>query len=61
MPVKATLQKDTFEFLYPTTEWQTMILSDMKADDFKVATDLFYIDKEFIFVDAEGTFIQGSN
>lgn len=59
MPVKVTLQKDKFEFLYPTTDWQTMILSDMKNYDFKVATDLFYIDKEFIFVDAEGTLIQG--
>jgi aminopeptidase N len=56
MPVKVTLQKDVFSFLTPTTEWQSLILNDMKANDFKVATDLFYIDKEFIFVDENGAF-----
>ncbi len=49
-PVKITFKKDEFDFIFPTTEWQTLILPDMKASDFKVATDLFYIDKEVIFV-----------
>jgi aminopeptidase N len=53
MPVKVTVKKDTYDFIYPTTEWQTATLKNMKADDFKVATDLFYIDKEFILVDGE--------
>ncbi|MES2590793.1 MAG: M1 family metallopeptidase [Bacteroidota bacterium] len=48
MPVKVTLKKDVFDFIYPTTEWQTITIPFMKADDFKMATDLFYIDKEFI-------------
>jgi aminopeptidase N len=46
MPVKITTKKGVFDFIYPTTEWQTMTLRDMKTTDFKVATDLFYIDKE---------------
>lgn len=49
-PVKATLKKDEFDFIFPTTEWQTIIVRDMKVVDFKIATDLFYIDKEIIFV-----------
>jgi aminopeptidase N len=54
MPVKVTLQKDELDFIYPTTEWQTMILRDMRAVDFKIATDLFYIDTEINFVDSNG-------
>jgi aminopeptidase N len=50
MPVKVTLKKDKFDFIYPTTEWQTINIRDMKVSDFKVATDLFYIDKESIFI-----------
>lgn len=49
-PVKVTLKKETFDFIFPTTEWQTLIVRDMKVVDFKIATDLFYIDKEVIFV-----------
>ncbi len=51
MPVKVTLKKDEYGFIYPTTEWQTITIRDMKPADFKVATDLFYIDKESILVD----------
>ncbi len=50
MPVKVTLKKNVFEFIYPTTEWQTFKIRDMRAADFKVATDLFYIDEESILV-----------
>ncbi len=51
MPVKITVKRDVYDFIYPTTEWQTMVIRDMKAVDFKVATDLFYIDKEINVVD----------
>ncbi len=50
MPVKVTLKKDEFDFIFPTTEWQTITIRDMKSSDFKIASDLFYIDKEIIFV-----------
>ena len=50
MPLKVTLKKNVYEFIIPTTEWQTIKISDMRAADFKVATDLFYIDKEVILV-----------
>jgi len=49
-PLKVTLKKDEFSFIYPTTEWQTILIRDMRASEFFIATDLFYIDKEFIFV-----------
>jgi len=54
MPVKVTLKKDEFGFIFPTTEWQTMVIRDMKFAEFKIATDLFYIDKEFNFVNVNG-------
>ncbi|MGB3947310.1 MAG: hypothetical protein WBM13_04970, partial [Bacteroidia bacterium] len=50
MPVKVTVKKDVMDFINPTTEWQTIILSDMKERFFEVATDLFYIDTEIISV-----------
>ncbi len=46
MPVKVTLNREGYDFIFPTTEWQTIGVDYMKASDFKVATDLFYIDKE---------------
>ena len=51
MPVKVTLKKNEFDFIYPTTEWKTIKLRDMRVIDFKVATDLFYIDKEIRVVE----------
>jgi aminopeptidase N len=50
MPVKITVNKDVMDYINPTTEWQTIILSDMKERFFEVATDLFYIDTEIISV-----------
>lgn len=58
MPVKVTLQKDTYGIIYPTTEWQTMTLEHMRPVDFKIATELFYIDKEINFVDSNGSSIR---
>lgn len=51
MPVKVTLQKDTFDFIYPTTEWQTIILENMRTVDFKVSPD-FYIGTEINYIDS---------
>lgn len=44
MPIKVTTSKNKFEFIYPTTEWQTTELGGIHPDDFKVAEDLFYVD-----------------
>ena len=46
MPVKVG-QKDHWQIIRPTTEWQSMPTT-LKSDDFNVATDLYYVkvDKE---------------
>jgi len=44
MPVKVTTEKDTFTFIYPGNDWQTMELKDMQRKDFKVDTEDFYMD-----------------
>ena len=43
MRVQATTSKDVYGFLYPTNEWKTIHLANMKAGDFKVDTDDFYV------------------
>jgi aminopeptidase N len=44
MPIKVTTSKDKYEFIYPTTSWQTMTLGDIAPEDFKIADDLFLVD-----------------
>jgi aminopeptidase N len=47
MPVKITTDKNTLNFIYPIAgKEQTINLYDMKPEDFKIATDLFYIKTE---------------
>ncbi len=53
MPVKVTVEKDKYDFVFPTNQWQTMTLRDMRPEDFKIATNLFYIDKETIFINED--------
>lgn len=43
MPVKVTVAKNDFKFIYPAAGWQTIVLPGMKPSDFKVDTDDFYI------------------
>ena len=43
MPVKVTTAKNVYTFIYPTKDWKDLELKDMKAKDFKVATDKFYV------------------
>jgi peptidyl-prolyl cis-trans isomerase A (cyclophilin A) len=43
MPVKVTVAPDKYEFITPTTEWQTVKLNGLAPEDFKVAEDLFYV------------------
>ncbi|MBB6274506.1 aminopeptidase N [Pedobacter cryoconitis] len=42
MPVKVTLGKDNFNFIYPTTTWKTIAIKDISETDFK-ADPNFYI------------------
>ena len=43
MPVKVTVARNNFAFIYPTDDWQSMILPGMKPKDFKADTDRFYV------------------
>ena len=43
MPVKVTLTAGLYEFITPTTSWQTNKLNGIAPEDFKVAEDLFYV------------------
>ena len=45
MPVKAG-RADAWEVLHPTTDWK-LLKTQIKRDDFHVATDLFYINVDF--------------
>ncbi len=42
MPVKVSIAKDEYGWIYPTTEWQSIKLK-IKKDEFKVKEDEFYV------------------
>lgn len=44
MPVKVTMAKNKYEFIYPTTRWKTTQLGDIDPRDFRVAEELFFVD-----------------
>jgi hypothetical protein len=44
MPVKVTLTKNEYGFIYPTTEWKTIRLSGINKKDFHADTTGFYYD-----------------
>jgi len=44
MPIKATVAENDYQFIYPTTAWQTMPLALARPEIFKIADDLFYVD-----------------
>ncbi len=55
MPVKITSEKNKYETIYPTTDGQQVInLKSMHPEDFKVATDLFYIDTHIFIEEGAG-------
>ena len=55
MPVKVTSDKDKFDFIFPDTDGQqTINLKDMHPEDFKIATDLFYIDTHIYIENGAG-------
>lgn len=44
MPVKVTISKNSFDFIYPSAEWKTITIQNMGEKEFKVDTLDFYID-----------------
>jgi aminopeptidase N len=44
MPIKVTLHPGKYEFIVPTTSWQTNTLHGVAPEDFKIADDLFFVD-----------------
>jgi len=44
MPIKVTTAPGRYQFITPTTKWQTNVLHGMAPEDFKIASDLFYVD-----------------
>lgn len=50
MPIKVTTAPKKYEFITPTTEWQTIELRGMNPQDFKVAEDLFLVDVKLRWV-----------
>jgi len=44
MPIKVTTAPGKYQFIVPTTEWQTNTLHRLAPEDFKIAGDLFYVD-----------------
>jgi hypothetical protein len=43
MPIKVTLAGGSLGFIYPTTDWQTMMVKGSNAADFRVDTVDFYV------------------
>ena len=46
MPVKVTTSKDHFDFIYPTTQWQSLKIGNMEIKDLRVAKNEFYIEQK---------------
>jgi hypothetical protein len=44
MPIKVTLTKNEYGFIYPTTEWKTIRLVGIGKKDFHADTTGFYYD-----------------
>ncbi len=44
MPIRVTTAKEKFSFIYPTTQWQTISLTNMEPDDFEVDDTRFFVE-----------------
>ncbi len=47
MPILVTTSRGKFEFIQPTTSWQTITLGDILPEEFRVADDRFLVDVRF--------------
>lgn len=43
MPIRITTKKASFDWIYPTVEWQSITIKKMSQFDFRVDTDRFYV------------------
>ncbi|HEX9653365.1 MAG TPA: M1 family metallopeptidase, partial [bacterium] len=50
MPIKVSTAPNKFQFITPTTEWQTIGLKGLNPEDFRMAGDLFYVDMKLNWV-----------
>ena len=48
MPIKAGYGLQMYEVISPKVEWQTKVFQKLEGQDFKIATELFYIKAEKI-------------
>jgi hypothetical protein len=46
MPVKVTVAASRFGFIHPAPDWKTLIVKNMKEEDFEVDEDHFYVEVE---------------
>jgi aminopeptidase N len=44
MPIRVTLQKGRWDWIAPTSQWQTVKLSGVDPEDFRVEEDRFYVE-----------------
>jgi hypothetical protein len=44
MPIKAKISAGEYDFIYPTTQWQTIELRGVHPDEFDIMEDQFYVD-----------------
>jgi aminopeptidase N len=42
MPIRVTTSENKFEFIYPTTSWQRIVLGKIRPEDFRIEKDRFY-------------------
>jgi len=43
MPIAYSLEKDEWNFLFPTGEWQKLAVADQSTENLKIDTSRFYI------------------
>ncbi|MDQ3046438.1 MAG: M1 family metallopeptidase [Bacteroidota bacterium] len=56
MPVQITIEKNKYELIFPDSKRKKIILKDMKVEDFKIATELFYLNTKLIDLDQQGSY-----
>jgi aminopeptidase N len=43
IPIKITIKKNRYEFIYPSSQYQKLVLKNMHPEDFKIAEKQFYV------------------
>lgn len=63
MPIKVTTSKHKYEFIYPTTSWQSIRFHDIKPEEFRVAEELFYVDVDLrpVYIDPNRSDYKGES